>query len=80
MHQFCVLRNQSIKFGENQITFNPSPHIKSPLEILVYAYKRLKMKFGMNMYFVNLNHIKNFCYCNISKSIIASIMEPNRAP
>ena len=34
-----VPRNHGVKFGENRITFNPSPHIKSPLEIHVYVYK-----------------------------------------
>ena len=49
------------------IAFDPSPHIKSPLEINVYCYKWLKnigimMKFDMNVYFVNLKHIAKFCY------------------
>ena len=73
MDQFCVLRNHGVKFGKNRITFDPSPHIKSPLEIHFYAYNWLKhigimMKFGMNMYFINLNHIAKFCY---GRSIIA---------
>ena len=73
MDKFSVLRNHNAKFGENRITFDRSPHIKSPLEIHVYAYKWLKhivivMKFGMTIYFVNLNHIAKFCY---GRSIIA---------
>ena len=60
MNQFCVLRKSYVKFGKNRITFDPSLHIKSLLEIHVYAYKWLKnidivMKFGMKVYFVNLN-------------------------
>ena len=44
------------------VKFDPSPRIKSPLLIYVYANKWLKnigmvMKFGKNVYFVNLNHI-----------------------
>ena len=71
--QFCVLGNHGVKFGENRITFDPSPHIKSPFKIHVYAYKGLKnigivMKFGINVYYVNLNHITKFCY---GRSIIA---------
>ena len=67
MNQFCVLRNHFVKFGENWITFHSNPYIKSPLEIYLYAYKWLKnidsvMKFGMNMYFLNLNLIIKFCY------------------
>ena len=75
--QFCVQRNHSVKFSENQITFDPSPHIKLPLplhlEINVYAYKWLKrigiiVKFGSYEYLVILNHITKFYY---SQSIIA---------
>ena len=73
MPKFCILRNYAVKFGENRITFVRSPHIKSPLEIHVYAYKWLKgigivMKFSMNVNFVNLNHITKFRY---GRSIIA---------
>ena len=72
MDQFCI-RNHGVKFGENRITFDPTPHIKSPLEIHVCAYKWLKnigivMEFGMNVYFVNLNHVTKYCY---GRSIIA---------
>ena len=74
MNQCCVLRNHGVKFGINRITFDLSPHIKSPLEIHIYSYKRLKnidivTKFSMNVYFVNVNNIAKFCY---SRSIIAS--------
>ena len=67
MDQFYVLRNHGEKFAENRITFGSGPHRKSPLEIHVYAYKRLKnigimMRFGINVYFVNLNRIAKFCY------------------
>ena len=67
MDQFCALRNNGVQFGENRITFDRRPHIKSPLEIHVYDYKWLKnigivMKFGVNVYFVNLSHITKFCY------------------
>ena len=67
MDQFCILRCHDVKFGENRITFDPSPHIKSNFKIHVYIYKWLKnigitMKFGMNVYFVNLNAIINACY------------------
>ena len=67
MDQFCILRNHGVIFNENQITFNPCPRITSPLHIHVYAYKCLKnigivMKFSMNVYFVNLNHITKICY------------------
>ena len=60
-------RNHGIKFGESRITFDPIPHIKSSLEIHVYACKSLKnigivMKLGMKVYFVNLNHIIKICY------------------
>ena len=63
MNQFCVLRNHAV----NRITFDHSPHIKSPLEIHVYAYKWLKnigivMTLGINVYFVNLNHVTKFFY------------------
>ena len=73
MDKFCVLRSHGVKFGENRITFDRSAHINSPLEIHVYAYKWLHnignvMKFGMKMYFVNLNYIAKFCY---GRSIIA---------
>ena len=66
MDQFYALRNHSAKFGENRVTFDSSPHIKSPLEIQVCAYKWLRnigivMKFGIYVYFVNLNHITKFC-------------------
>ena len=57
MDKFCVPGNHGVKFGENRITFDPSPCIKSPLEIHVNAYKWLKtsvMKFNMNVYFINL--------------------------
>ena len=59
--QFCLLRNHGVRFGGNRITFTPNPHIKSPLEIHVYAYIWFKnigimMKSGMNVYFLNLNH------------------------
>ena len=62
--QFYILRNYGVKFGENRITFDPSPHIKSPLETHGYAYKWLKnigvmMKFDMSVYFGNLNHINH---------------------
>ena len=72
--QLFLLRNHSEKFSENWITFNASPHIKSPLEIHVYAYKWLKtigivMKFVMKMYFVNLNYITKFSYGIIIGSI-----------
>ena len=61
-----TVRNHGVKFGENRITFDPSPHIKSPLEIHVYAHKWPKnigiiMKFGINRIF-NLYHITKFCY------------------
>ena len=67
MDQFCVLRNYGVEFGENRIAFDPSPHIKFTLEIHVYFYKLLKnigivMKFGMNVYSVNVNHTIKFCY------------------
>ena len=67
MYQFNILRNHDEKFGNNRITFDPCPHIKFPLQIHVYACKWLTnigigMKFGINVYFVNLNH---------SRSIIA---------
>ena len=60
MDQLFLLKSHGVKFGEDRITFDPRPHIKFPLEIPVYAYKWLKnihivMKFGMNVYFVNLN-------------------------
>ena len=32
-----VIQNHGVKFGENWITFDPNPHIKSILEINVYA-------------------------------------------
>ena len=72
MYKFCILRNHGVKFGENRITFKNSPNINFLLEIHVYAYKWLKnvgivMKFGTNVYFVNLNHIAEFCY---TRSII----------
>ena len=62
MDQFCVFGNHGVKFGLNWIPFDPSPLIKSPLETHVYAYKWLKnigiaIKFGMNVYFVNINHV-----------------------
>ena len=62
MDKLCVLRNHGVKFVENWITFDRSPHIKTPLEIHVCDYKWLRnigivMKFGMN-----LNHIAKFCY------------------
>ena len=82
MIKFCldqsyVPRNHGVKFGENRITFDRSPHKKSPLEIHVYAYKWFKnigimMKFNMNAYFVNLNHIAKFCY---GRSIIAPMFK-----
>ena len=66
--QFGILRNH----GENWITFDPCPHIKSPLQIHVYAYKWLKnigivVNFSMNVYFVNLNHIcsRNGLVCSV---------------
>ena len=67
MDKFCILRNHGLKFGENWTAFISSPHIKSPIEIHVNAYKCLKnigivMKFGVTVYFVNLNHIAKFCY------------------
>ena len=73
MEQFYVLGNHDVKFGENRITFEPCPHIKSALEIHVSSYKWLKnivimMKFGMNMCIFNPYHIKKFCY---DRSIIA---------
>ena len=63
----------NVMFGENWITFDPSPHVKSPLEIQIYDYKRLKnigilMKFSMDAYFVNLNYITELCY---GRSLIA---------
>ena len=65
--QFYVQGNHSAKFDQNRITFDPSPHIKFPLEINVYTYKWLKnigivMKYGVNVCFVNLNHIAKFGY------------------
>ena len=71
--KIALIFYHGVKFGENRITFYRSPHIRSYLAIHVYAYKRLKnigivMKFSMNMYFVNLNHIAKFCY---GQSIIA---------
>ena len=62
MLQFCVLRTHGVKLSENWITFEPSPHIKSPLEIYVYAYKCLKnigivTKFGMSVCFANQNYV-----------------------
>ena len=65
MDQRCVLGNHGVKFGENWITLDH--YIKSPLEIYVYSYKWVKnigivMKFGMNVYFVYLNHITKFFY------------------
>ena len=73
MDQFCVLRNHGVQFSEKRITFDRSAHIKSALEIHVYAYKWLKnigimIKFVMKVYFVNLNHIAKFFYV---RSIIA---------
>ena len=64
--QFLTLKNHGVKFDENWITFDPSPHLKSPLEFHVNTYKRLKnigivKKFGLIMYFVNLNHSTKFC-------------------
>ena len=32
-NKFWILRNHGVKFGKNKITFDLSPHIKSPLEI-----------------------------------------------
>ena len=70
MDQFGVLGNHGVKFGENRLAFGPSPHIKSPLGIYVCSYKLLinigtVMKFGMNIYFVNLNRIAKCCYVKI---------------
>ena len=67
MDQFFLLRNLGVKLGENRITFDASLHIKSPLQIHIYAYKWLKnigivKKFGMNVHFINLNHIIKLCY------------------
>ena len=55
-----------IKFSMEQFTFDPSPHIMSPLEIHVYAYHLCfknsdKMKFGMPLdpkfyYFDKIQH------------------------
>ena len=50
-----------------QNPLDPSPHIKSPEEIYIYAYRYLKnidivTKVDMKTYFVNLNHITKFCY------------------
>ena len=78
LDQFFILRNQGEKFVENRITFDPCPHIKSPLQIYVYAYKWLKnigivMISGINLYFVNLNHITKFC---CGRFIIASKIGP----
>ena len=71
--KFDSSHNIDVKFVENRIKFDSSPNRKSPLEIHVYAYKWLKnvgivMKFGIDVYFVNLNHIAKFCY---DQSIIA---------
>ena len=57
--QFRILKNHGEMFGENRITFDPSLHIKSPLEIRVCIYKWFKnfgivMKFSMKVYFVIL--------------------------
>ena len=57
MNQSCVPENHGVKFGENQITFDPSSHIKFPLQIHDYAYKWLKnigivIKFGMKVYLI----------------------------
>ena len=54
--------------------FDPSPHIKSPLGIHFYAYKRLEniaivMKFHVNVYFVNLKHIINYYWKSPSSSM-----------
>ena len=67
MDQFCILRNHDVRFGENRITFDSCPHIKSPSQIHIYTYKWLKnigivMKFSMKVYFINLNHVTKFCY------------------
>ena len=67
MDQFCIVKNHGVKFDENRITFDPSPLIKPPLEIYIYAYKWLKnigimINIGMSTYFINLNHITKFCY------------------
>ena len=80
MDQFWRLRNLGVKFGENWITLDLSRQIKSALEIHVYAYKWLKnngivVKFGMNMYFINLNHITKCCY---DRSIIVPSSEIGR--
>ena len=40
--QMFLIGDHSVKLGENRITFDPCPHIKSPFEIHVYAYKWLK--------------------------------------
>ena len=65
MNQSCILRS-CVKFIENRIIFDPCLHIKPPLDIQVYAYKWLTnisivMKFGMNVYFVNLHMFTKFC-------------------
>ena len=65
MDQFGILRYCFVNFGENRIAFDPSPHIKSPLEIHVYSYKWLKnigivMKFCMNVYFLIYTIFLNF--------------------
>ena len=73
MDELCILSNDGVKFSENHTTFDPITHIKFPLEIQVCAFKWLKMigivmKFSMNVYLVNPNHIKKFFY---GRSIIA---------
>ena len=67
MDQYYILGNHGVKCDENRIAFDPSTHIQSSLEIYDYASKWLKnisilMKFSINVYFVNLNHVVKFCY------------------
>ena len=65
IYQLLLLRNRGVKFDENRITLEPCPHKKSALRIFDYTYKWLKnigivMRFGMNVYFVNLTILPNF--------------------